>query len=360
MWCSARGRRVRRATLAAGAAMVVAGAIAACSSSSTSGTPSSGSTPGSGATSSSGGTSSLITQAKSEGNLVLLSSLVNTQLARLASGFQSAYGIKVSYESVPSSPLETKISGEESSGRFTEDVIGLSNLSELTTLNSKGYLANLTSLSNYAAFPAADKNAYSMVGSILPAGLVYNTNDVKTKITSWQDALNAAYKGKIVTLDPSTSPVAVSIYTMLSNAFGASYLTQLAALNPTFVPSSSLLVQQVASGQADVGLLVTLSAVPPVKNTGAPIAWVLPSPTSGPLQYFSAVKNGPDPAAAQLFMDYLLSTQGQAAVNGGGLAASPLPGVPGVIQVPADFQVPDTTLSAAQTAKVKSALKVTG
>jgi iron(III) transport system substrate-binding protein len=356
MWCSARRRRVRRATLTAGATVLITGVIAACSSSSSGGTPSPGATAGS----SSGGASSLVQQAKAEGNLTLLSSLVTTQLARLASGFQSEYGIKVSYESVPSSPLETKISGEESSGRFTEDVIGLSDQSVLTALNGKGDLADLTSLSNYAAFPAADKNSYSMVGSILPAGIVYNTADVKTKISSWQDAINAAYKGKIVTLDPSTSPVAVSIYTMLSKSFGSSYLTQLAALNPTFVASSSLLVQQVASGQADVGLLVTLSAVPPVKNTGAPIAWVLPGPTSGPLQYFGAVKNGPDPAAARLFMDYLLSSQGQAAVNGGGLAASPLSGVPGVIQVPADFQVPNTSLPATQVAAIKSALKVTG
>jgi iron(III) transport system substrate-binding protein len=329
----------------AAVAVIAIAALAACSSSKSS-SPS-------GASSSD---SPLVAAAKKEGSLVLLSSALDTQLKPTVAAFTAKYGIKVSYQSVPTSPLVTKISGEKSAGKFVEDVVGLSDHSVLDGLNTAGDLAPINDVPNWAHYPADDRDNYSAVGTILPAAIVWNTDIVKKKINGWPDVIDSQFKGKIVTLDPSTSPVAVSIYTMLEKSFGDQYLTNLAALKPTYVPSSALLVQQVASGQSSIGLLVTLSAIPAVQKTGAPIDFMIPNPTSGPLQYFGALSKGPHPSAAKLFLDFVMSTEGQGALNTGGLGVSPLSGIAGVAQAPSFFQVPNTTLGDAQTNKIKGIL----
>ena len=90
--------------------------------------------------------------------------------------------------------------------------------------------------------------------------------------------------------------------------------------------SRGLLANLLAAGE--FGLLINTrpESIDELKQKGAPLEWVAPRPTTANVLPIAVAKNAPHPNAARLFMDYMLSDEGQKRLS----AMSRTPARPGV------------------------------
>jgi iron(III) transport system substrate-binding protein len=90
----------------------------------------------------------------------------------------------------------------------------------------------------------------------------------------------------------------------------------------------------------------------PLKAKGAPVDSYLVSPTIGVEQVGGVVAKGPHPNAARLFLNWLLTSDGQTSFAGFQHAASVLKDVSGAIPLPQGYKHPDWASYAANKTKI--------
>jgi len=73
-----------------------------------------------------------------------------------------------------------------------------------------------------------------------------------------------------------------------------------------------LLAELVAAGEVPVGLTIYNSNAESMKRRGGPIDWVPIAPVVARPQGIAVTKNAPHPHAALLYVDFVLSPEGQA------------------------------------------------
>ena len=177
-----------------------------------------------------------------------------------------------------------------------------------------------------------DPNSYTHPFDVTEYALCYNTNLIKDNSTlpkSWLDLTNSTWSGKIVLDDPSRLSATGGLFAILRQNMSQSqwitYLQGVAANKPFIVSSSGGVYTDVSTGQAAIGDCAGTDIVASLA-AGAPVSyvWLNPVPVnSAPL---AIMKGAPHPYMAQLFVQWIDSSAGQAAV--GGAARSPaLPSV---------------------------------
>jgi iron(III) transport system substrate-binding protein len=117
------------------------------------------------------------------------------------------------------------------------------------------------------------------------------------------------------TTDPTSAGVPGFIQNILAlkgEKDGMAYLEKLAAQKPVNVPASQRVVlDKVISGEFPIGLMTFNHHVAISAAKGAPIAWIKMEPVVSTSNMISIVKGAPHPNAAKLFLEYVLSDEGQ-------------------------------------------------
>lgn len=183
-----------------------------------------------------------------------------------------------------------------------------------------------------AAWPADQWAATGSapVTAVQPFGMiVWNTEAFPQGFQTWQDLLRPDVRGKLG-MRSVVNNVNAGLFDFLTRTQGEGYLRQLATQNPKFYTSNVTLVQAVASGEISVGESATPSAIKDLQSKGAPLAYSVKDVYAIP--YSTAVlKKTHRPDAARVFLDFLMSKEGQEALNGDGYSGSVLPGVQGTL-----------------------------
>jgi iron(III) transport system substrate-binding protein len=92
-------------------------------------------------------------------------------------------------------------------------------------------------------------------------------------------------------------------------------LRKLAEQDIQFRTGHSLIHTMVAAGERPVAVVAFANGVDRLKKDGAPIEWVTAEPVIGLTFGMGLVKGAPHPNAARLFVDFLLSREGQEAMG---------------------------------------------
>lgn len=159
--------------------------------------------------------------------------------------------------------------------------------------------------------------------NMTPVVLTYNTNLVKQAPTSWESLVSSDYKGRVGVKQNSGTPGDVELYTFYNEKLGADYLPSLAKLHPKIYVNSTAVAQAIASGEIAWSAYGLTPADQALKDQGAPIAWTIPTEGSpGLVNYGIAFKSGPHPNAGRVFLDFMMSQEGQKILTAGGLAVS--------------------------------------
>ena len=273
--------------------------------------------------------------AKKEGRVALYSSQVPPVLTRMKADFENAHpGITLEYSRYPSGMLN-RIDAERQSGAdgadvaIATEVVVLAQSPEFPDLVKKG-LFKAPLGPSVAAWPSPYVIAQTaVVLSLEPIVMAYNTNAVKTPISSYQDLLRPEFRGGKIGASELAATAVIAWYSFIEATQGADFLAKFAAQQPRMYVGAVPNTQAVASGEVAVTAFTNTTSALPLLDQGAPIKLVVPTPGFGIRYGGVLVGNTKRPNAAQVFMNYLMSVRGQVMWAGRGEAASPLPNIPG-------------------------------
>jgi ABC-type Fe3+ transport system substrate-binding protein len=98
---------------------------------------------------------------------------------------------------------------------------------------------------------------------------------------------------------------------ILGREAGIKYMRNLGRQNVMPRVGQSLITQPLAAGEASLQINGNAVTVNRMKQKGAPIDWVAPGPLPGLMVGVGITAAAPHPNAARLFVDFVLSRQGQ-------------------------------------------------
>jgi ABC-type Fe3+ transport system substrate-binding protein len=266
-----------------------------------------------------GADAALVAAATKEGQLVWYSTLIVNQITRpLALAFEKKYpGIKVQYSRQPSTAVALKISAEAQAGRIQADVFDGTNT--ILTLEPAGLVQPyLVESAKHYPPEYRDPKGYWTTMNVYFLTTAYNTDLVKGADIpkTFDDLLNPKWQGRMAwTTDPTSAGAPGFIQNILAlkgEKAGMAYLEKLAAQKPVNVPASlRVVLDKVIAGEFPIGLMIFDHHVAISAAKGAPVAWIKMEPVVSTSNLISIVKGAPHPNAARLFLEYVLSDEGQ-------------------------------------------------
>ena len=264
------------------------------------------------------GGQALVDAAKKEGNVTLYTTEVVPLYRAQIAGFNKRFPeIKVEVVRQGSAQLDTQIKAEVQAGRFKGDVVSTTGDDLM-----EDYRTRLKILSDYRPV-AADKYTANDTNngkwypiSAIVNGFAYNTALIKEAEApkSWADFLKPEYNGRRGYALPNSSCFITAVW-FTGQVLGidagkdrSTYWKALAATKPALYASSPEMVPPLAQGQNMVGYMID-SLVPP----GGQLKFVYPTEGAPSCWHSTQVAaNPPNPNAAKLLLNYLLSQEGQA------------------------------------------------
>ncbi len=268
----------------------------------------------------------LVTQARKVGTLNFYTSADQVTCQKLADAFGKKYGIKVTFTRLTSGPIAARYNAEAQAGKTAADVVMIADAPFFANALSNGWMkpANQTVVPNISTI-AKKFRFFGSVGIGLSRldGLVINTNRVTGSDvpTTWSDLTKPRWKGKLLAGDPRTVPVNMGMYKVLRATYGDGFIRSLGNQNIQFVASLVSGVQSVAAGERDAAFGANLLHMAPLLASApnAPVKLIhLKGPDIGFVWNAGVSTKSPNPAAGQLFVNWLLSGQGQLLFNGPG------------------------------------------
>lgn len=260
----------------------------------------------------------LIDAAKKEGELNWYTTQIITQFARLAAdAFQKKYGIKVSPVRGGSSELAVKLLNEHRAGRVQADVFD--GTSTTATVKQSG-VAMKWQPDSAKRLPEEfrDAEGYWVANNAFVHAPAFNTNLVPrgTEPKTWQDLLDPKWKGKMAWTAHATSSGAPGFIGLVLHEFGEekgmAYLKALAKQDIVRIGGSGRSVtDQAIAGEYPIVLQIFNHQPYISAQQGAPIDWIAMSPAMTTLSVASVAAGARHPNAAKLFVDFLISDDGQ-------------------------------------------------
>jgi len=251
----------------------------------------------------------LIAQAKQEGSVAFYTSLAPTESKPLSEAFEKKYGIKVDLWRSQSERVVQRVVSEARAGRHAVDVIA-TNGPEMEALAREQVLTTYHT-PHEADLPAAsiprhrlwmpDRLQFFVVG--------YNTNLVKREDLpkSIRGFADPKWKGKLG-IEAGDAEWMATLVKKWGEAEGMAFFRKLSEMRPEVRKGHPLMAQLVSAGEIPVCLTAYSANVETLKRKGAPIDYAPIDAIARP-QGIGIAKNAPRPAAALLFIDFVLSAE---------------------------------------------------
>jgi ABC-type Fe3+ transport system substrate-binding protein len=262
-------------------------------------------------------TPELIAAAKTEGKVVLYSSMDLPVGEKLGKAFEAAYGgINIQIERSGSERLFQRIAQEFDSNIHAADVINSSDASHFIPWKKNGWLMPFVPDEVAKFFPESYRDGDGMfaVSRLYLSSIAYNTNLVKAEDApkSYADLLDPKWAGKIVKGHPAYSGTIMTATFQLVRELGWDYFEKLAKQRVMQVQSSTDPPKKLSLGERAVMADGNEYGVVLLKEAGQPVEPVYPTegtPTiSGPTGIFASA---PHPNAAKLFQAWLHTRETQ-------------------------------------------------
>jgi len=274
----------------------------------------------------------IVLEAKREGKVVLWSSKSESLMERILEAFKRKYpGIQTSFLRIQGPPAATRINEELAANRkLTADVIINVENVWLAGHAKEGNLQPLVgpSVANYPR--DAIKNGAPILGYD-PILIMYNTDQIKVPPADWDTLLEDKYRGRVGIVSDTLTVFKIH-WAFLEKKMGTDYLKKLGALAPVIANSATSTTQAIAAGELLWAPYAQSYLVEDLKKQGAPVDYALPkSGTHAIVQYGASFKQSTNPNAGRVLLDFLMSREGQAIINGGNGGVSPYKDIPGTL-----------------------------
>ena len=256
--------------------------------------------------------------ARQEKEVMFYTSLIVDQVVRpLAEGFEKKYPfIKATYLRNNSTQILQRILAEGKARANQADVVAAS---VGASLKKTGFIQAFQS-PELVAYPKEYLDPENLLAPTRFAyqGIGYNTKAVKPEEApqTYEDLLDPKWRGRMIWSQSTDTgaPFFIShIRKIMGEEKGLDYLKKLAT-QKIAVSGSSIraILDQVIAGEHDIGISMALHHIAISKEKGAPVGGSIPAPVMARGGEVVLLKGAPHPHAAMLFLDYVLSQEGQA------------------------------------------------
>jgi len=259
------------------------------------------------------GTARLVEGAKKEGNLRWSTGMSAPEADKLTKRFMEKYPfLKATVNRATGQGMITKTLTEARAGVHNFDVFQTS-FSVFAILKEHGLLTRYISpeskhfpktLVDPAGYWTDHYSSHFVIG--------YNTKlvaprDVPKSLT---DLADPKWKGKMGMDDKAFEWFAGVLRTMGEES-GLSYFEKLARQEILFRTGKTLVTQLMVAGEIQLGIALYIDRIEELKSLGAPLEWIAFEPVVTILHPLSISAHARNPHSAKLFVDFLLSKEGQ-------------------------------------------------
>ncbi|AXY43760.1 ABC transporter substrate-binding protein [Halomonas sp. JS92-SW72] len=250
--------------------------------------------------------------------LVLYTSQPNSDAQQTVDAFQATYPeIEVEWVRDGTTQLMTRLRSELSAGVSNPDVLLIADSMTLESLKQEGHLQPYLSPERevYAA-ELYDPEGYYYGTKLITTGIVYNTG-AERQPQSWRELTQPEYEGQVTMPSPLYSGAAlIHMATLEANPeLGEEYYAALQANRVEAQGGNGGVFNAVASGTKPYGIVVDFLPIREAAK-GSPVAFVFPeegvSAVTEPVAIMQGARNV---EAAQKFVDFVLSREGQELVS---------------------------------------------
>ena len=272
--------------------------------------------------------------ARKEGRVVVYATMAPPVHDRIVAGFNAANpGIKMELVRIVGAAMTTKFEQErQNPGADGGDLMITADVRWAMDAATKGWLKTPVGPAA-AAWPESNikRGQIAMLG-VNPWIINYNTNVVKTPINNYEDLLRPELAGLRIGSTALVAEVVTWWYMWLDQTYPG-YLEKLAKQNVRMYASSVAASASTASGEIHANAFSVIPTDNALLAQKAPIRSFVPSPSAG-FSYGGAVVSwAKNPNAGLVALNYLMSVPGQTAIVGKEEGASPLPNVPGSLDM---------------------------
>jgi ABC-type Fe3+ transport system substrate-binding protein len=267
----------------------------------------------------------LYPKAKQEGNLIVYSVWDVEHLKVITDAFMKRYpGIKATYWQGRNPEIVTRALTEFQGGQASWDVVLSDNAPPV--IRAAGAIMNYDTVQRDVLY-LHDPTMPTV--SLQVQALAYNTKKMKPADLpkSWEDVANPKYKGIVALDDPMRAGPLSSMLSGLKTEWKddnrySNFVKGLKALNVPVHQSTSAMFRLVISGEYSICMPALLHDVFEEIHKGTPVNYnkSVP-PVVFPRQAGIYVK-APDPNASKLFAEWLISEEGQKAIDSVGRETS--------------------------------------
>ncbi|RYE42206.1 MAG: extracellular solute-binding protein [Hyphomicrobiales bacterium] len=278
-----------------------------------------------------GGWEEIVAAAKDEGSVIFYNGSTVQQGNRLIEAFNRKYPDIAVRAERGGAEMVARVEAQISSGADGADVYLLGD-TEWFREKTDAFLP----LDGGPGIEGLDEKAWAVKGKAPVAStspysmFVWNTEIFPDGFADYGDFLDEAARGRLA-MRGDASKSAAGFLDFLDRSVGKDYLRQIGALEPKLYPSVVPATEAVASGEVGA----TIAALPPqvfgMIAAGAPIDYTYPNPGYAFEYGVGALQNAHRPNAAVVFTDFMMSPEGQAALNGDQYGIASRPDVPGAV-----------------------------
>jgi iron(III) transport system substrate-binding protein len=252
-----------------------------------------------------------VAKAKAEGKVVWYTSTPIQQGQKIVELFQKEHGIKVEMFRSGGSAVLRRFQQEMDAGRIAADVLTTSDPAASAQLARKGVFVAFKP-KGFDKLPEAakDKDGYYLAQRLNMMTIYLRTDKVppQEEPKTWNDLTDPKYKGKMVMTDPSFTSLQVSVVGMMSKERGWGFYEKLRQNDVMIVQGNQQSSDMIKRGERVIAVGALDSYAAEERAAGHPIktlypsdgVFVIPSPTA-------VVKGGPNPNAAKLFAEFMLT-----------------------------------------------------
>jgi len=243
--------------------------------------------------------------------------IVNQAVRPLVEGFNQKYPyVKVDNYRADSADMIQRISNEYQARRYEVDVID--GTSTPPAIKAAGWMEKYDSPAA-AAYPSEMRDPEGYWNT---SNLYFMTPGINTRLLSkdeapktYEDLLNPRWRGQMgwSTSAGAGAPTFVgNILQTMGQDRGMAYLEQLSKQGVRNLNvSGRAVLDQVIAGEFPISLMIFNHHTVISAQQGAPSDWIAMEPVPALLNTIGLAKYAPHPYAAMLFLDYILSEDGQ-------------------------------------------------
>ena len=276
----------------------------------------------------------IVAAAKKEGKISIIGPQGTATKDGLTLGFMKKYPeIKLEHAGMRGSSVTAKVLNEQGARKYLTDLAVVGTTTAITGLLPANAISPIRPL--LVGPNSRDESAWIgkkytfadnagqyviVMSAYVKAPFIYNSKVVDaSEIKSWKDLLDPKWKGKLALRDPTRPGGGLGNATLwyITPSLGKEYIRQLFNQNPIVSGNDRQILDFVAKGKNPIGIGPSDVLTNELIGRGLPLKHFNPKAIKEGTYITAgngalvAMRNPPHPNAAKVYLDYLLSAEGQ-------------------------------------------------